>query len=67
MAPGSDAQAKGIENGDMLLSVDNQRITSMEELKAVLFDREVGEIVEAIIFRNGERYRVPLTLGEHKG
>ena len=67
VAPGSDAQAKGIENGDMLLSVDNQRITSMEELKAVLFDREVGEIVEAIIFRNGERYRIPLTLGEHKG
>ena len=65
--PGSDAQAKGIEDGDMLLSVDNQRLTTMEELKSILYDREVGETVEAILFRAGERYRVELTLGEHKG
>ena len=62
--PGSDAQAKGIEDGDMLLSVDNQRLTTMEELKSILYDREVGETVEAILFRAGERYRVELTLGE---
>ena len=65
--PDSDASLKGIEDGDMLLSVDNQRITSMEELKAVLYDREVGQTVEAIIYRSGERYRVMLTLGENKG
>ena len=65
--PDSDAKLKGIEDGDMLLSVDNQRITSMEELKAVLYDREVGQTVEAIIYRSGERYRVMLTLGENKG
>ena len=65
--PGSDAYTKGIEDGDMLLSVDNQRITTMDELKAVLFDREVGETVEVIIFRAGEHYRVQLTLDEHKG
>jgi len=65
--PGSDAHAKGIQDGDMLLSVDDRRIATMDELKAVLFDREVGETVEAIIYRAGERYRVQLTLGEHKG
>ena len=65
--PGSDAQIKGIEDGDMLLSVNNQRITSMEELKSILFDKEVGEVVEVIIYRGGERYRVALTLGENKG
>ena len=64
---GSDAYQKGIQDGDMLLSVDNQRITTMDELKSVLFDREVGETVEVIIYRSGERYRVQLTLGEHKG
>jgi len=67
VATGSDAHAKGIQDGDMLLSVDDQRITTMDELKAVLFDREVGETVRVIIFRAGERYRVELTLGEHKG
>ena len=65
--PGSDAQVKGIEDGDLLLSVDNQRITSMEELKSVLYDREVGDVVEAIIYRSGERYRVMLSLDENKG
>ena len=64
---GSDAQIKGIENGDLLLSVDNQRLTTMEELKAILYDREVGETVEAIIYRAGQQYRVRLTLGEQKG
>ena len=64
---GSDAQIKGIENGDMLLSIDNQRITTMDELKSVLFDREVGDVVEAVIYRSGERYRLSLTLSEHKG
>ena len=67
VVPGSDAQIKGIEDGDMLLSVNNQRITSMEDLKAVLYDQEVGDVVEAIIYRAGERYRVMLTLDEQKG
>ena len=67
VAPGSDAYEKGIEDGDMLLSVDNQRITTMDELKALLYDRQVGDVVEAIIYRSGERYRVALTLGENKG
>ena len=64
---GSDAQVKGIENGDLLLSVDNQRLTTMEELKAILFDRTVGDSVEVIIYRAGQQYRVELTLGEQKG
>ena len=65
--PGSDAHQKGIQDGDMLLNVDNHRITNMDELKSVLFDREVGETVEVIIYRSGERYRLLLTLGENKG
>ena len=65
--PGTDAERKGIQDGDILLSVNNQRIYSMEDLKSLLFDCEVGEIVEAIIYRSGERYRITLALEEHKG
>ena len=65
--PGSDAYAKGIEDGDMLLSVDNHRISSMEQLKSLLYDREVGDTVEAVIYRAGQQYRVELILTESKG
>ena len=65
--PGSDAFSKGIENGDMLLSLNGQRITTMDDLKSLLYDREVGETVEAIIYRQGDRYRLELTLGEYTG
>ena len=65
--PDSDAYQKGIEDGDIVLSVAGQRITTMDELKAVLFDREVGEAVEVIIYRAGQQYRAELTLSEHKG
>ena len=51
----------------MILSIDGQRITSMDQLKALLFDREVGDTVEAVIYRSGQQYRVDLTLGERKG
>ena len=65
--PGSDAHAKGIQDGDMILSIDGQRITTMDQLKALLFDREVGDTVEAVIYRSGQQYRLDLTLGERKG
>ena len=65
--PDSDAYSKGIENGDMLLSINGHRITTMEEMKSLLYDREVGETVEAIIYRQGDRYRLELTLGEYTG
>ena len=65
--PGSDAYAKGIEDGDILLYIGNERITSMEEMNAAIYGCEVGETVEAIIYRAGQQYRVELTLTEDKG
>ncbi len=67
VAPDSDASAKGIEDGDMLLSINNQRITTMDELKAFLFDCGLGHAVEAIVCCGGENYRFRLTLVENKG
>ncbi|MBQ3193472.1 MAG: trypsin-like peptidase domain-containing protein [Oscillospiraceae bacterium] len=67
VAPGSDAYSKGIEDGDILLSINDKRITSMEELKSVIFDCEVGQTVQVIIYRSGQQYRLELTLAEDKG
>ena len=61
---GSDAQLKGILPKDILLSVGGQRVTSMEDVQTVLYAHEAGETVEVIIYRNGQQYRVDLTLAE---
>ena len=65
--PGSDAYAKGIEKNDILLSLDNSRIYSMDDLKSFLYNCEVGQTVEAVIYRGGQQYKVELTLSEDKG
>ena len=64
---GSDAYRVGIEEGDILLSLGDRRITTMEELKSAIYNYEVGQTVEAIIYRGGQQYRVELTLAEDKG
>ena len=65
--PHSDAARKGIQTDDILMSINNIYITSMDDLNTVLYNCEVGDTVEAIIYRAGKQYRVNLTLSEWKG
>ena len=62
--PGSDAARKGIQEGDMLLYLGETRVTSMEDLKTALYDCEVGQTVEVIIYHRGQQYKLELTLSE---
>ena len=62
--PGSDAAKKGIQEGDMLLYLGETRVTSMEDLKTALYDCEVGQAVEVIVYHKGQQYRLELTLSE---
>ncbi|MDY4509770.1 MAG: trypsin-like peptidase domain-containing protein [Candidatus Faecousia sp.] len=62
--PGSDAASKGIQEGDMLLYLDDTRIVSAYDLKTAIYEYEVGEVVEVIIYSRGQQYRMELTLGE---
>ena len=63
----SDACKKGVEEGDILLSINDTRVTSLDEMKAAILDYEVGQTVNAIIYRGGQQYLVELTLEEDKG
>ena len=67
VAKGSDAAAKGIEDGDLLLSINGTPITTMEELKSTIYQYEVGQTVETVIYRAGQQYLVELTLTEDRG
>ena len=62
--PGSDAAKKGIQEGDMLLYLGDTRVTSMDDLKTAVYDCEVGEVVEVIVYHKGQQYKLELTLSE---
>ena len=61
---GSDADSKGIQEGDILLYLDDTRITDPDDLKTAVYDCEAGQTGEVIIYRRGQQYRVQLTLEE---
>lgn len=64
---GCDADSKGIQDGDILLSVGDNRVTTMEDLNAALQSHQVGDTVSVSIYRSGQQYRVELTLTEDRG
>ena len=63
----SDAAAKGIEEGDILLSVNGANVTTMDALNGAVYNLDVGDTVEVVIYRSGKQYRVSLTVTEDKG
>lgn len=64
---GSDADTKGVEDGDLLLSVGGTPVTSMDDLKSAIIKCDVGQSVEVILYRDGQQYRLTLTLTEDRG
>ena len=65
--PESDAAKKGIKTDDILMSINGQYVTSMDDMNTILYGCEVGDTVEVIIHRAGKQYRVNLVLSEAKG
>jgi serine protease Do len=64
LEPGSPAERCGIEPGDLLISIDDHRITDEESYKTALYNYAIGDTVTVIIYRSGKQYSVSLTLHE---
>ena len=64
--PGSYAEYYGIEPGDILMAIEDTRITDMDSLNNFLYSHQVGDVVTAAIYRGGQQYNVELTLTENK-
>ena len=64
---GSDAAKKGLAVGDILIKLEGTDTPDQASLETVLYSHQPGDTLEAIIYRSGKYYRVPLTLGEATG
>ena len=64
VAEGSTAQKAGLAVGDILLSIQGIRVTSVDELNSALLSLNAGDAVDIIIYRNQKQYSATLTLDE---
>jgi hypothetical protein len=60
---GSAAEQSGIQKGDVVLSYDNKRMFSWQELKDATTEGQLGEFVSINIYRNGEIYSFSVPRG----
>ncbi|HXF98004.1 MAG TPA: trypsin-like peptidase domain-containing protein [Gaiellaceae bacterium] len=49
--------------GDIIVSADGKRVTSIEELRAIISEHDPGDRIELEIVRDGKRKTVTVTLG----
>lgn len=61
---GSGAEAAGLQQGDLIRSINGQTLTTADELNTVLEGCSVGDIVSIVVERKGREVVVQATLGE---
>ena len=66
VAADSDAAAKGVAPGDVLMVLDGVQVTSLDVLEQIVYASAVGDELEARLYRDGLEYTVTITMGEAK-
>ncbi len=61
---GSPAHRAGIREGDVILAMDDHRLNTFADLKLLLDERSVGQVVVLEILRRGSTLRVEVRLEE---
>ena len=64
---GSDAYAKGIQSGDILVSINDAPVTSTNEMAAAIYNYQAGDTVQAVVYRGGQYYQLELELEQDMG
>jgi putative serine protease PepD len=65
--PDTGAETAGLQQGDVILEVNGEAITSSEELGEAVRSSEVGDELEILIEREGEQQTVTAELGRQGG
>jgi membrane-associated protease RseP (regulator of RpoE activity) len=61
---GSPADEAGIEEGDVVVEFDGKKVSSPDDLRALVGESEVGKEVEVKVIRDGKQKTVRLVVGE---
>ena len=64
---GCDAEKQGLRAGDILLTVDENRIVTQTDLDNVVYTHEVGDVIPVTVYRDGKQGTFYLTVEEDKG
>lgn len=66
VAAGSPAEKAGLKQLDVIISMDNQPIENMSQLKRMLYNYKQGDKVTLVIVRNGSRMEINIEFTETK-
>jgi len=61
---GGPAQAAGIEQGDVILEFNGRMVPDMRKLPRMVAETPIGEAVEVVVWRKGEKKTFKVDLGE---
>lgn len=64
VSAGGAASQAGIQEGDIIVGFDGEKITTYKSFLTALYSKEPGEKVSVVINRNGSEKTVQVTLGE---
>ncbi|MEZ4210307.1 MAG: trypsin-like peptidase domain-containing protein [Patescibacteria group bacterium] len=62
--PGGPADIAGIEEGDILVSIDDEKITEKKGIPSILQNYKPGDVIDIVLLRNGKEQTVKVTLGK---
>ena len=62
--PDSPAALSDLKPGDVITSINEIKVTSMDELNKIKNSKNIGDEITLDVYRNGETKQIKLTLGE---